>query len=221
MTPPPSLKGKMRLFAKLNTESGRKYLGKLLWDDFSRWMLRRIKMLGSDMKAYIGHEVFKIWAAQRAWSAFVSDTIPDYGINSWTVVPYSTVHFLGSRYDDKDYRYYAQKTGTHNIAAYLRMSPHIATPISNLLDLELAVFKNGSYYKPLDFEHGNIGSAYTFCLNGSCEVFMLCGEYIDIRFRHQSPDSIRAQNTINPRGYFDGHYSGENVEMINPTVQSA
>jgi hypothetical protein len=211
----------MKLYEKHNTENGKRYLGKLLWGDFGDWVLKKLKELKCGLVAFIEKETDKLWAAQRGWSVFISDTMINYGINTWTVVPYSQIHFQGCRYDTKDYRYYAQKTGSHNITALLKMSPSIATPLSGLVDLEIAVFKNGAFYKPLDFEHGSATSAYKFCLNGSCEVFMHCGEYIDIRFRHQCSDTIRDTNTINPKGYFDGHYSADNSKIVNPTVQSA
>lgn len=144
----------------------------------------------------------------RCFSGFMTDgffaTVPSTPtqINYTAGVYYNASKLL---YDvaNGNYRIYAIKKGVYHVSACLSMEKDTG---DNFNTLHLKVYKNNVFYKQLCYMH----SAETdkFWLGGSCDVDMLCGDFIDIRFSGGTP--LQTTAVINEYGYCDIHFAGCN-----------
>jgi hypothetical protein len=124
--------------------------------------------------------------------------------NTWITLQYSSKHIQSSRYDITTYRYYSIKTGCYDVKALFDLS------VSNsATEYQLGLYKNGSAYKLLDAEYNNKSH---LCLNGDCVVYLECGDYIEVKFRH---NDILPMQFADVYGYFDVHFSGCNASLTN------
>src|SRR5574343_318526 len=150
----------------------------------------------------------------RLLSVFIDPVLPNIGINSWEILPYSQIHANTERYNIKSYKYVSIKRGGYHVnAAYCLIMD--AVNYITYDSAEIAIFKNGTLYKVLDRKSYSGQPEYVAWWTGTALVYMEDQDYIDIRFRHQSADSIRLENSNSPYGYFDVHYSGCNTTVTN------
>lgn len=148
----------------------------------------------------------------RTLSVFHDGVSIGYATGVWVKLAYDQIHVSSNRYDSTNYRYYALNDGDRHIDVTFSIECISADTFTKI---ELAVFKNEVQYKTLDFIETVEDK---FFLGGNCLVYMECGDYIDIRFKHQDGDPINGVDIINVFGYWDIMFAGCNRTKVNDVI---
>lgn len=205
-------------YEKIDTDTGEHFLGDVKHGEVNSFIRRLLQKAVGSLKCLLYKENEKLWKIQRAFSAFLLATPFEISRATWTVMQFVTVHIAGNRWDANTYRFYALAEGAYDVKAAFGWITTVAMDLS-VHDAKLAVYKNNEFYKILDYE----GICYYFggyanqgwFLSGSCLVYLKCGEYLDIRFRHGNGSNadMRSSTAQSYYGYLDIHFAGDNCQL--------
>ena len=181
-------------------------------DFFTRYIVRTNKAIYK----WLQTRLHLLKREYRAYQAFLQiDNTIEIPTNTWVVLPYKNIKIMTEKYDTSAFRYYSVKRGAYyvNASLYYRL---LSAPT---IGAELAVFKNDIYYATIAMmvhQSPTLGSlSNAVFINGGCLVPLLCGDYIDIRFAHQTGVTNRLEPTDNHYGHLSVNYEGANYRETN------